>query len=191
MVSPASSQRGTAATKFYSPASFRSRAEHQARPPTPASNSSTSDPHIVLSPEPSQSESDTPFFDPSDLPLFKIDLCKTLPRQQPLECAIYDESDRDFFRDWINKKIEWNIIQVPSSFPLLWTNHFVLRVPGHQPKIIGNFKTLNEFSKWSHFKGPSATRIVQWAAIHPFKAKIDLRNGYCNSYVHPDTQPHH
>lgn len=125
------------------------------------------------------------------LPKFEIEIIRPLPTEVtiPTNVLIFRDAEAVAFNEWILEKCESNVIRpVPDGFLQCYSNHFVLLAHEKKPKIIGNFKPLNAVCKRHHFKGPSAQRIIRWAASKLFKTKVDLRNGYYNSQVDDDSQ---
>lgn len=54
---------------------------------------------------------------------------------------------------------------------------------GADPRSVANFKPLNSATLRHRFKGPSPTKIVDWASNFPFLCKVDLKNGYFNRRI--------
>lgn len=73
---------------------------------------------------------------------------------------------------------------------IVFTNNLAVeKKEGRDPRFVGNFKPLNSATLKHKFKGPSPTKIVDWAASFPFLCKVDLKNGYFNMKIEDEVRP--
>lgn len=124
-----------------------------------------------------------------DLPILKINLSKELLHQSGSPTVIQNANERLFFEEWLSSILEsGKVLQVNSEDCCIISPHLVVN-SGGKLRVVGNFKGLNRLTLKDQFKGPSISEIVPFCAAFLFHTKIDLKLGFNNVKVDPNSKP--